>query len=92
MGFFKTNDGSLHTGRAAGMCFALALVPGCESFHLIGRLCVMRIVTTIGWWLAFGVRKRLLKVSELFADPVSVLGMLTVAIGLVLQFYFTGSR
>jgi len=72
--------------------YALALVPGCESFHRVDGLCVMRIVTTIGWWLAFGVRKRLLKVSEVFADPVSLLGLVTVAISLVGQFYLTLSR
>ena len=93
MGLFKTSDGYAHVGRIAAVTYTFALFPGCEYFHRVDRLCVMRIVTAIGWWLAFAVRKRrVLKASEFFLDPVSLLGVLTLVIGLVGQSYFTGSR
>jgi hypothetical protein len=53
MGFFETSDGFAHVGRIAGVFYLLALVPGCEFFHRVDALCAMRIVSTVGWWLAF---------------------------------------
>jgi hypothetical protein len=93
MGFFETSDGFAHVGRIAGVFYLLALVPGCEWFYRVDALCAMRIVSTVGWWLAFGVgKRRMLKLSDLVAGPVSLLGLLTLTIGVVGQFYFVGTR
>ncbi len=80
-------------GRIAGVFSLLALVPGCEWFHRVDTLCAMRIVSTVGLWLAFVVGKRsMLKLSDVVAGPVSLLGLLTLTIGVVGRSYFVGTR
>jgi hypothetical protein len=54
--FFETDEGRPHFGRGA-LIYTVALVPGCERFVRIDALCVMRIVSAIGWWLALGQKK-----------------------------------
>jgi len=50
--FFKTSEGLLHSGRIAGNFYIAGLLPGCHYFQAVDQLCVMRIVSTAGWWLS----------------------------------------
>ena len=88
MRFFETDEGRPHVGRICALIYTLALAPGCEYFVSIGPLCVMRIVFTIGWWLAFGQKKPARTFAE-FAHPLGFVGMFLIVVGLAGQFHFT---
>ena len=86
--FFETNERHPHIGRICALIYAVALVPGCESFVRIDPLCIMRIVFASGWWLALGQKKP----ARTFADiayPLGFVGMFLLCVGLAGQFYFT---
>ncbi|HXI30924.1 MAG TPA: hypothetical protein VNG89_20945 [Vicinamibacterales bacterium] len=88
MGFFKTSDGLPHSGRIAGVIYLVSLFPGCEYFQEIDTLCLMRIVSTAGWWLAFSDKRTPRTFFDLVQHPRRVLGFLALGIGLIGQFYF----
>lgn len=74
--FFQTSEGSLHTGRIAGLLFA-AGVAICLAKVLVMKMetiCWMRIIFTVGWWSLFGVKRPARTLSDM-AHPLGVIGL-----------------
>ena len=89
MKFFQTSEGRLHTGRAAGLLYVLALVPGCREFLVVEPLCLVRIIFTAGWWLSFCDKRPARTLSEM-AHPLGIIGVIMILLGIAGSFYFVG--
>ena len=92
MDFFRTSEGRLHAGRIAGIIYLVGLLPGCEFFRDIDRLCVMRIVSTVGWWFSFCDYTQPPTFAEMARHPRNLLGLIILVAGLIGQFYVIGRR
>ena len=90
MGFFKTSEGLLHSGRLAGIFYIAGLLPGCHYFQAVDQLCVMRIVSTAGWWLSLCDQIQPRTFSDVARHPRRLVGLVALLAGLAGQFYFIG--
>jgi MFS family permease len=73
-----SRDGHPHAGRVAGILYLVTLLPGCGYFRTTDPLCVMRIVSTIGWWLSFCDEQPARTHRESIAGPHRLCGLITV--------------
>jgi hypothetical protein len=91
MKFFQTSEGRLHTGRIAGLCYVVGLLPGCIEVPALEPRCLMRVIFTAGWWLSFGEKRPARTPSEL-VHPLRIIGGILMVVGLAGQFYVARHR
>jgi hypothetical protein len=89
MRFFQNSDGGPHVGRVAGLLYAFILVLGCIGSHVLEPHCLAQTMFTVGWWLAFCKKRPTRTLSEML-NPIGILGLILVVLGLAGQAYFNG--
>jgi hypothetical protein len=88
--FFMDDHHRLHGARIAGLLYIVSLAPGCFD-GLSSPMCLARISFTAGWWLAFCDKQPARSISQFFSGRHAV-GVITIAVSLVAQFYFLGKK
>jgi hypothetical protein len=90
VGFYKTSDGRLHSGRIAGTLYIVGLLPGCGYFQHVDRLCVLRILATAGWWLSLCDQRQPRTFADLIWHPRRLVGFIIIIAALAGQYYVIG--
>ena len=87
--FVKDGEGRLHVGRIAGVLYLIGIAPRCILSH--DAYCDANITFIAGWWLCFCTKQRRIYFREMF-DPLGIVGLLLVALGLAGSFYFVAKH
>jgi hypothetical protein len=92
MSFFRTTDGRVHFLRIGTVLYSLAVLPGCGFSLDPDALCFTRLVSAVGWWIAFTAKGFPASGRDAVFSPRSILGVTLVLAGLVGNSYFLATR
>ncbi len=91
MEFFKTDEGTLHRSRIAGVLILLAAAVSCGVDFQETDMCAARAASGIGFFLVLCGKRPAHPAPGSLANSLRLIGMVLLIAGVATQFYLTWS-
>jgi hypothetical protein len=92
MSFFRTADGRVHFLRIGAVLYTLAVLLGCGFNLHPDALCLTRLVSSVGWWIAFSAKELPTSSRDAILSLRGILGVALLLAGLAGNSYVLATR